>query len=36
MEKTALGLENVKKFTEGHEIVKVIKVPNKLVNIVIK
>jgi leucyl-tRNA synthetase len=36
MEKTALDLENVKKFTEGHEIVKIIKVPNKLVNIVIK
>ena len=28
--------ENIKKYTEGKEIVKVIVVPNKLVNIVIK
>ncbi|MCF0241705.1 MAG: class I tRNA ligase family protein, partial [Treponema sp.] len=32
----ALSSENVKKFTEGHEIVKVIVIPGKLVNIVIK
>jgi len=28
--------ENVKKFTEGKEIVKVIAIPNKLVNIVVR
>ena len=36
MESISLSSENVKKFTEGKEVVKVIVVPNKLVNIVIK
>ena len=36
METSALNSENVKKFTDGKEIVKVVVVPNKLVNIVIK
>ncbi|MBO4628958.1 MAG: leucine--tRNA ligase [Treponema sp.] len=33
---TAFTLDGVKKFTDGHEIVKTIVVPNKLVNIVVK
>ena len=33
---TAFTLEGVKKFTDGHEVVKTIVVPNKLVNIVVK
>ncbi len=33
---TALAHEGVKKFTDGHEIVKCIIVPDKLVNIVVK
>jgi leucyl-tRNA synthetase len=36
MEKSALEIENVQKFIDGKEIVKVITVPGKLVNIVIK
>jgi len=36
MEKLALEIDNVKAFTEGKEIVKVIVVPKKLVNIVVK
>ena len=36
MEKLALESENVQKYTEGKEIVKVIVVPKKLVNIVVK
>ena len=36
MESIALNSENVKKFTDGKEVVKVIVVPKKLVNIVIK
>ena len=36
MEEMAKNLENVKNFTDGHEIVKVIVVPKKIVNIVIK
>lgn len=36
MENIAKDSENVKKFTSGKEIVKVVVVPNKLVNIVIK
>ena len=36
MEKLALESENVKKYTEGKEIVKVITVPKKLVNIVVR
>ena len=32
----ALAEENVIKFTEGKEIVKIIVVPNKIVNIVVK
>ncbi|WP_027729339.1 leucine--tRNA ligase [Treponema sp. C6A8] len=32
----ALALEGVKKFTDGHEIVKTVVVPDKLVNLVIK
>ena len=33
---TAFTLEGVKKFTDGHEVLKTIVVPNKLVNIVVK
>ncbi len=33
---TAFTLDGVKKFTDGHEVVKTIVVPNKLVNIVVK
>lgn len=36
MESVSLNSENVKKFTDAKEVVKVIVVPNKLVNIVIK
>ena len=35
-EKLAFESEKTKKFTEGKEIVKVIVVPNKLVNVVVK
>ena len=33
---TALSLDGVKKFTDGHEIVKTVIVPDKLVNLVVK
>lgn len=36
LEKMALESEPIKKFTEGNTVVKVIVVPNKLVNIVVK
>lgn len=36
METLALSIPNVKNFTEGKEVVKIIVVPNKLVNIVVK
>ena len=36
MESLSKELENVKKYIEGKEIVKIITVPKKLVNIVIK
>lgn len=36
MEKLAFQIENVKTFTDGKEIVKVITIPKKLVNIVVK
>ena len=36
MKEKALTIENVKLFTEGKEIVKVIVIPKKLVNIVVK
>ena len=36
MENTAKNIDNVKKFIEDKEIVKIITIPNKLVNIVIK
>jgi len=36
LEKLALASEKVKKFTDGHEIVKIIVVPKKIINIVIK
>ena len=36
MEEKALNNENTQKFIEGKEIVKVISIPNKLVNIVVK
>jgi leucyl-tRNA synthetase len=36
LEKIALALPGVLKWTEGHDIVKVIAVPDKLVNIVVK
>lgn len=36
MEKLAKEIDNVKKYIEGKEIVKIITVPQKLVNIVIK
>ena len=36
MKKLAMEIDNVKLFTDGKEIVKVITVPKKLVNIVVK
>ena len=36
MESLAMSIENVKKNMEGKEIVKVITIPSKLVNIVVK
>ena len=36
MEKLATTIDNVQKYVNGHEIVKVITIPKKLVNIVIK
>jgi leucyl-tRNA synthetase len=36
VESQALADENIVKFTEGKSVVKVIVVPNKLVNIVVK
>ena len=36
MEKQALNIENVKNYIEGKEIVKVVIIPKKLVNIVVK
>ena len=36
MKNLAMDIDNVKVFTEGKEIVKVITVPKKLVNIVVK
>ena len=36
LKETAFARDAVKKFTDGHEIVKCIVVPNKLVNIVVK
>ena len=36
MKEIALNLENVQKFMDGKEVVNVITVPNKLVNIVVK
>ena len=36
MKSLALNLENVKKYICGKEIVKVIVIPKKLVNIVVK
>ena len=36
MEALAKEIDNVKVHTDGHEIVKVVVVPKKLVNIVIK
>jgi leucyl-tRNA synthetase len=36
LKETALSLEGVKKYTDGHQIVKCIIVPDKLVNIVVK
>lgn len=36
LKETAFGLAGVKKYTDGHEIVKCIVVPDKLVNIVVK
>lgn len=36
LKKMAFDRENVKKFTDGHEIIKTIVVPNKIVTIVVK
>jgi len=36
LQKTALASEKVRKFTEGRDIVKIIAIPDKLVNIVVK
>ena len=36
MEMTAMENENVKKFVEGKDIVNVVVIPKKLVNIVVK
>jgi len=36
LEKTALALPGVLKWTTGHTVAKVISVPDKLVNVVVK
>ena len=36
LKETAFARDGVKKFTDGHELVKVIVVKDKLVNIVVK
>ena len=36
MKVKAFEIENVKNFTEGKEIIKVIVIPKKIVNIVVK
>lgn len=36
LQETALSLEKVQKFTQGKKVIKVIVVPGKLVNIVVK
>ena len=36
LKETAFARDGVKKFTDGHEVVKVIIVKDKLVNIVVK
>jgi len=36
MEKLSKELDNVKKYIEGKEIIKIVTVPKKLVNIVIR
>lgn len=36
MEKLALGIDNVKRFVEGKEIIKIIVIQSKIVNIVVK
>ena len=36
MESKAFAIDNVKQYTENKEIVKVITIPKKLVNIVVK
>ena len=36
LKEKALAEENVKKFTEGKEIIKVIAIKGKIVNIVVK
>ena len=36
LEEIALGSEKIREFTEGKEIFKVITVPGKLVNLVVK
>ena len=36
LERSALENEEIKKWTEGHQVVKVIVVPNRMINIVIK
>ena len=36
LKETAFARDGVKKFTDGHELVKVIIVKDKLVNIVVK
>ena len=36
LEKKALEIENVKKFIEGQTVVKIIVVPGRIVNIVVK
>ena len=36
VEAKALESEKIKNYTDGHQIVKIIVIPNKIVNIVIK
>jgi leucyl-tRNA synthetase len=36
LEKRALGLERVRQYTEGKQVLKVIVIPDKLVNVVVK
>ena len=36
IEKLALANENIQRYVEGHEVLKIILVPNKLINLIVK